>query len=403
MNAVISFILVILTGLFAVPVCLFCVETLAAVSFPQRNFLPARRGLRHRIAVLIPAHNEGGGLRDTLDDVRAQLQSHDRILVVADNCTDDTAAVAKEAGAEVAERHNLDKVGKGYALDWGLQYLSADPPEIVIIVDADCRLANDALDRLATACAASGRPTQALYLIAAPAESPIEYRVAEFAFRVKNCVRPLGLQLLKAPCQLTGTGMAFQWETIRSVDLASGEIVEDLKLGLDLARMGHPPLFCPSAVVMSKFPLSIEGAKGQRKRWEQGHISMIATTVPRSIYESLTHGNFRLLTLALDAAIPPLTLLGMSLALMVIISGCGVLLGLSSSALAISLLSLSAYFIAVLLCWLKFGRDILPLSSIGLVISYVASKLPLYRQILSRGGSSRWIRTDRGKPGDDAK
>ena len=399
-----SFLLATFAGLLAVPVFFFCIEVLAAVTLPQRErVLPPINSLRRRVAVLIPAHNESKGLLNTLGDIKAQLQSGDRMLVVADNCTDDTAAVARAAGAEVTERHDPAKIGKGYALDWGLQHLSADPPDIVVIIDADCRLADDALARLTTACAATGRPMQALNLQTAPLESPIDFRVAEFAFRVKNWVRPLGLCALNLPCQLTGTGMAFPWEVIRSANLASGLAVEDLKLGLDLARAGHPPLFCPSSGVNSQFPSSIKGAESQRKRWEQGHIGTIARTVPRLAYESLTQANFRLLALTLDAAVPPLTLLGMLVSLMLAVSAFGVLLGLSSSVLIVSAASFLGYLLAVLLCWSKFGRDILPLSSIWSVVSYVVDKLPLYRQILYRGGSSQWIRTDREKIRRDAK
>ena len=107
--------------------------------------------------------------------------------------------------------------------------------------------------------------------------------------------------------------------------------MEDLKLGLDLARAGHPPLFCPSAGINSQFPSSIKGTKSQRKRWEQGHIGMIATAMPRLVYESLTGRNFRLFILTLDMAVPPLTLLGMLLCSMLLISLVGVLFGLSST------------------------------------------------------------------------
>jgi hypothetical protein len=82
---------------------------------------------------------------------------------------------------------------------------------------------------------------------------------------------------------------------------------------------------------------------------------------------------------------------------MLLVSGVGVLLGLSSAAMIISAVSLSAYVLAILLGWLRFGRDILPLTSIVSVASYVLGKLPLYRQIVSRGDSSQWIRTDREK------
>ena len=100
-------------------------------------------------------------------------------------------------------------MGKGYALDFGLKHLAANPPDIVIIIDADCRVSENAIETMAQACAATGRPVQVLDLMTAPEGSPINYRVAEFAWRVKNWVRPLGLSALGLPCQLMGTGMAF--------------------------------------------------------------------------------------------------------------------------------------------------------------------------------------------------
>jgi hypothetical protein len=87
----------------------------------------------------------------------------------------------------------------------------------------------------------------------------------------------------------------------------------------------------------------------------------------------------------------------MLLGLMLLVSGLSALLGLPFTALIISAASLSAYALAILLSWLSFGRDILPLTSILSVASYVLGKLPLYRQIVSRGDSSQWIRTDREK------
>jgi cellulose synthase/poly-beta-1,6-N-acetylglucosamine synthase-like glycosyltransferase len=398
MAGLLSLILVTFAGLVAVPVLLFCVEVLAAVLTRRPVFLfSARDNSRQRLAVLVPAHNEGLGLLHTLEDVKTQLSPGDRLVVVADNCTDNTAAVAKTAGAEVTERNDPSKIGKGYALEWGIQHLTVNPPAIVVIIDADCKLTPNSLDQLSTACSTTNHPVQALNLMTAPDDALIDYRVAVFAFRVKNWVRPLGLSAFNLPCQLMGTGMAFPWEVINSANLATGLVVEDLKLGLDLTRARNPPLFCPSAGVISQFPSSTTGARSQRKRWEQGHIALITRTIPRLVYESFTLGNFHLLALALDAAIPPLTLLGMMVLLMVTISGFSALLGLSSSALFLSAACLSAYLVAILLCWLKFARDILPLRSILSMVSYAIDKLPLYLQLLSRGGNSQWIRTDRKK------
>src|SRR5579871_1532823 len=296
--------------LLAVPVLVFFVEIVAGCVLQQRDRFAHLDGeTAHRVAVLIPAHNESAGLLPTLADVKTQLRNTDRIVVVADNCTDDTSTVAAGAGSEVVERKEPGKMGKGFAIARGLQYLAADPPDILIVIDADCRLAHDTLDKLAAACAFSGRPVQGNYIMAAPANAPIGMRVAEFAHLVKDTVRPLGLKALGLPCQLMGTGMAFPWKVIRSVDVASGLLVEDLKLGLDLALAGYPPEFCPSATLMSEFPSSSQGIQSQRLRWERGHLGMILLFAPRLILISIMRGNTALLAQSLDAAVPPVILL----------------------------------------------------------------------------------------------
>ena len=256
----VSYSLAALAGLLAIVVSMFCLEVAAAIALRREDcWIYSTHDAIQSVAVLVPAHNESTGLLPTIEDIKAQLRDGDRLLVVADNCSDDTAAVAAAAGAEVAERSDFDKIGKGYALDWGLRYLSSDPREIIVIIDADCRLADGAIQKLVTTCAKIRRPVQALYLMYPPDGFTISCRVAQFAWRVKNWVRPLGLSALNLPCQLMGTGMAFPWDIIRSVDLATGRIVEDLKLGLDLALAGAPPMFLPSAVVTSEFPESVIG------------------------------------------------------------------------------------------------------------------------------------------------
>ena len=124
---------------------------------------------------------------------------------------------------------------------------------------------------LAMTAAATCRPVQALYRMLAPSDSSNNLQVAEFTWRVKNWLRPLGLKALGLPCQLMGTGMAFPWDAIRRVDLASSWSVEDLKLGIVLASQGRHPLFCPTARVTSQFrhrppryELSVRAGAGAR-------------------------------------------------------------------------------------------------------------------------------------------
>jgi cellulose synthase/poly-beta-1,6-N-acetylglucosamine synthase-like glycosyltransferase len=391
-----SFALAAVAILLAIPVFVFLIEVLAAVALPRRHWsIPPAKSAYGNVTVLVPAHNESAGLLPTLEDIKAQLRPTDQLLVVADNCTDDTGAVAAAAGADVITRHDLDRTGKGYALAWGLRHLEADPPDIVIVIDADCRLADALIARLAAACAVTHRPVQALDLMIAPGNSPINTRVAEFAWRVKNWVRPLGLRALGLPCQLMGTGMAFPWDVIRSTELASGLIVEDLKLGLDLAIAGNAPVFLPSACVTSEFPSSLEGTQTQRRRWEQGHLGMILTMVPRLIVLAIRQTNLDLLTLSLDVAVPPLSLLGMLVVAVTIVAALARLLGFPSTAILVSTASLIAFTIAILLSWFKFCRDVLPPNAILLIPPYIVRKLPLYGRILFKRSRSQWIRSDR--------
>jgi len=391
-----SFALAALAFLVAVPVFIFLVEVFAAVVLPLRQWpRPPANYTDENVTVLVPAHNESAGLLPTLEDIKAQLRPADRLLVVADNCTDDTGAVAAAAGADVISRHDLERTGKGYALAWGLRHLEANPPDIVIVIDADCRLADALIARLAAACAATHKPVQALDLMIAPKDSAINSRVAEFAWRVKNWVRPLGLQALGLPCQLMGTGMAFPWDVIRSTELASGLIVEDLKLGLDLAAAGNAPVFLPSACVTSEFPSSLEGTLSQRRRWEQGHLGMILTMVPRLLVVCIRQTNLDLLALALDVAVPPLSLLGMLVVAVFIVSALATLIGFPATAISVSTASLIAFITGVLLSWFKFGRDVLPPSAILLIAPYIIRKLPLYGRILFQRSRAQWIRSDR--------
>ena len=340
-----SYLLLILAGLLAIPSVTLCLEIAAGLLRPNVSVRSA--GARWRVAVLVPAHNESMGIASTLEDIKGQLRDGDDLLVVADNCTDDTAAVARTSGADVLERNDPERIGKGYALDWGLRHLEGNPPEIVVMIDADCRLAEGAIDQLASNCSTTGRPVQALYLMKSPDGSQINHQIAEFAWRVKNWVRPLGLRALNLPCQLMGTGMAFPWRVIRGANLATGWIVEDLKLGLDLAAAGHQPLFCPSARVTSQFASSARGTEIQRSRWEHGHIQTMVKHAPRLAWAAITRGSFSLLALTLDLTVPPLSLLALLLMLMFLVTGIAALLGMAFPALIVSAACLVGCTIAI--------------------------------------------------------
>lgn len=342
-------------------------------------------------AVLMPAHNEVLGIAAVIAAVRAQLRPFDRLVVVADNCTDDTAAVARRAGAFVATRTNPAFRGKGFALDFGRDILSDDPPEIVIILDADCVPEPGALQKLAACAYQEEAAVQGLFLLTHAEEAGALVGISTFAFRIRNHVRQRGLFGLSGAALLQGTGMAFPWALFKSAPLASANLVEDLQLGLELFLGGERVIFHENAAFTSSAS-SQSATVTQRTRWEHGQIMTAAAYVPRLARTVLQRPSA--LALALDVAVPPLSLLGMA-----VISGLlGLLLFAWQSGDATPLLGLVAgcllFFVSLLCVWARWGRASLPLGTLMKLPFYMVWKLPIYARLLVRPQRA-WLRTSR--------
>ncbi len=349
------------------------------------------------IALLMPAHNEADVIVETLAALTPQLSPQDRLIVVADNCTDQTAQLARQFGATVLERTDDAKRGKGYALDCGLRFMAAAPPTAVVIVDADCQFRKGSVRQLASDAIAAQRPVQGVYLIDRPddpTQSGLKEAVSAFAFKVKNLVRPLGLMQMGLPCLLTGTGMAFPWSVITTVDLASGSIVEDMKLGFDLAIAGTPPMLCPRVTVVGPLPPSDDAAKTQRTRWEHGHLQLLMHYCPRLFSQAWAQGRLDLLAIALDLVIPPLSLLVM------IWLGVSLAMTLASALSGAWLPAFICYgaggalMSAVVLAWIRFAQNDLSLKTLLRVPVYILWKIPVYLKFV-REPQVEWVRTRR--------
>jgi len=223
-----------------------------------------------------------------------------------------------------------------------VRHLGLNPPDVVIIMDADCRLGTNALRHLSDSTMASGRPVQSLYFMLA-AEYARPGKGCTFSpGGSKNWVRPLGLKLLGLPTQLFGTGMAFPFSVLSDRDLGNSRLAEDCALGIALASAGYPPLFVSEARVYSHFPVSQAGSERQRQRWEKGHLDNIVDLVPGALAKSLRNRNLGLAALAIDMAVPPLSLLVLVTALCEILGGIAFVLGAPPAALAISVVEHSA-------------------------------------------------------------
>jgi cellulose synthase/poly-beta-1,6-N-acetylglucosamine synthase-like glycosyltransferase len=380
--------------LLAVPILVFFTQVIFAIFNRKSASSLVIDKARPSVAILIPAHNETLVISQTLQSIMPQLGAKDQVLVVADNCSDNTADIARHLGATVAERFNKEHRGKGYALDYGLQQLKANPPDVVIIIDADCIISENAIALLAQACMQHKRPVQALYEMQSQPSPSIKALVAAFAWIVKNKVRPLGFKAIGLPCQLMGTGMAFLWQDILLVNLASGHIVEDMKLGVDLTRHNKPPLFLPEVLVTSVFPPTQAATNTQRARWEHGHLSVIVNEAPKLILESIKNKNLGMLGMALDLIVPPLAVLAM-LAVAAFIT-CIFIHQFYAIPLALSMSGtlLMALAVGVLLAWLYFGKDIISFKQLCYAPLYALSKIPLYIKFFFNR-QVEWVRSKR--------
>jgi cellulose synthase/poly-beta-1,6-N-acetylglucosamine synthase-like glycosyltransferase len=350
---------------------------------------------RPKVAVLIPAHNEASCIGETLSTLVGELTSQDSAIVVADNCTDETAAIARQFHAIALERIEPTLRGKGYALDYGLQYLKADPPEVVVVVDADCNVHQGAIEKLARMAVATNRPVQATYLMKPPTNITPKHAVSTLAFMVKNLVRHKGMQQLGLPASLTGTGMAFPWLIISTAAVASGNIVEDKQLGLDLAIAGYPPVFCEEALVTGYFPQQEQAGNTQKTRWVHGHLQTMVTQIPRLVWESVRQRRFDLFAIALDLSVPPVSLL---VAIWLLVSAITLLSSIvfATSWTPMILLGIQGLLIliAIIGTWSKFGRTDLPLHMLLMIPVYVLSNIPIYKSFIVKREKD-WIRTER--------
>ncbi|MCY7391009.1 MAG: glycosyltransferase, partial [Leptolyngbyaceae cyanobacterium CAN_BIN12] len=205
---------------------------------------------------------------------------------------------------------------------------------------------------------------------------------------------PLGLAQFDLPCPLTGTGMAFPWEALRKVSLASGNIVEDMNLGLDLALAGHPATFCYEARVTSALPQQARAAKSQRTRWEHGHLQTILTQVPRLLKMAFQKRRFDLFAIALDLLVPPLSLLVMLWALAMIIALTATRFGISQIPAIVLGSAGIMILVAIVSAWAKYCRADIPAKVLLTIPLYVLWKIPLYFSFLWKP-QTKWIRTER--------
>ncbi|MFT3768672.1 MAG: glycosyltransferase family 2 protein [Minicystis sp.] len=273
---------------------------------------PARRGGRARdlrFDIVVPAHDEEIGIAATIESLRAldYPAGYFRILVVADNCTDGTAEVARAAGVIVLERHDPERRGKGYALAHAFAAVERDGiADAIVVIDADTEVSPNLLRAFADRIATGASAVQARYGVR-NAEASWRTRLMVVALALFNDLRSLGRDRLGLSTGLRGNGMAFTRDLIRRVPPAAFSIVEDLEYGIALGEAGHRVHYAHEAQVLGDMAAGPRAAATQRRRWEQGRAALARALGPRLLMRGIARRDPVVTDLAIDLLVPPLS------------------------------------------------------------------------------------------------
>lgn len=242
--------------------CLYY-AVLFALGRCRRKPPPAREPLC--LTVLIPAHDEAGLLPRTLRSLADAdyPRSHLRVLVVADNCTDATAHVARLHGADCVVRTDPTRRGKGYALAFGQPHATAGS-DAVMVLDADCTVNRDFLRRMSDQLHTS-EAVQAAYISRPAGRSSAGY-VAAVGCAIDNAVSA-GADRLGMRVPLRGTGMGFRRGLLERLPWGAFGPTEDAEHSATLARGGVRVRFVPDAHVYCDPPPDGAAFGVQRGRW----------------------------------------------------------------------------------------------------------------------------------------
>jgi cellulose synthase/poly-beta-1,6-N-acetylglucosamine synthase-like glycosyltransferase len=302
----------------SVPSVVYCLLMLGAARQQKRAVRPSVDGAaeRTRFRILIPAHDEKLVIAGSLAAVRAQdyPKSLFGCTVIADNCSDETATLARAVdGIEVIERSDDARRGKGFALNAALaQILPSRDFDAVVIVDADTLMRSDfltAMDRAIRSCAPDDRERfvgQGLYEVH-NVEDGWRTALMAGALSLVHCVRPLARERWSVSAGLKGNGMCFAAGILDELQWPGESITEDLDYGIDLIeRLGVRVRFVPDAVVAAQMPSDADVAARQRRRWEGGRLAAIRRRAWPLLRDGVIRGDRLRLDAALDLLCPPL-------------------------------------------------------------------------------------------------
>lgn len=354
---------------------------------------------RARIAVVVPAHDEGERVLTTIRGLFAcrYERANLAVIVIADNCTDNTAAVARAAGALVFERVDQTARGKGQALAWLLttqvEYLRTF--DLVAFVDADMFVDAGFLEALDARFADPRvEAVQGQYIVANPEHSWLT-AFSFLGFAYVNHVRAAGRCFLGGSCGLKGSGMAFRAGLILKSGWSAGSVAEDAEFSRMLTLRGVRVWYEPLARVSSNIPEAVSSARVQQERWEGGRHSVAMNYLPQVAMELFRRPGAMLLDELLDLLMPPFSIhVAMFLGYVLLAVALGAV-----SMLVVAGVTGVALLAAVVTSLVQLPMSGKGLRNLALAPVFLLFKWTLLLKLMLRSAPSEWKRTPRDGEG----
>jgi len=363
---------------------------LTVSSFARRRSRDAT--CRTSFALVVPAHDEEASIAATVASLCQVDYPADkrRVVVVADNCTDGTAAVAARAGARVLERDDPAQRGKGYALERGFEVLLSEAGiDAIVVVDADSTVSANLLAALDSRLADGAQALQVRYGVR-NVEASWRTRLMAIALGMFHDLRSLGRERLRLSCGLRGNGMCFTTDLLRRHPHRAYGLVEDVEYGISLGLAGVRVEYVHEAEVLGEMAATGRAAASQRQRWEGGRSALRARYLRKLVQAART--SRVALDLAMDLVVPPLSRVAAWVALGLLAEGVLWSLGLGPTAAvwswAGSALALAAYVLR--------GVALSGLGARGLLVLLTAPAYVAWKVLrVERKPAATWVRTTR--------
>ena len=276
----------------------------------------------HNFAVLICARNEAAVIGDLIDSIEYQTYNKDLItvFVLADNCTDNTAEIAKLKGAKVYSRFNKELIGKGYALQELRQHITEDYPEGFdgyFVFDADNILSPNYIEEMNKTFSEGNDVITSYRNSKNYGDIWISAGYALWFLRESRYLNN-ARDLIGTSCMVSGTGFLFSRKIAENInDWPFHTLTEDIEFSADLIVNGYRIAFCPAAEFYDEQPTGFAQSWRQRLRWSKGYLQVFKKYGKRMI-KGCMKGNFSCFDMTMSI-MPAFILSAMSVTLNLVI------------------------------------------------------------------------------------